>query len=316
MFFLPYVISEVITGIAVLPAAAARTGWSTACSTGGSRASAARTGSATPTIVMLTMFVVISWKYFGFHMILMLAGLQGIPHELEEAAAIDGADALAGLPLRHPAAARADPPGLGLPVDHRRASSCSTSSGRRPGRAGPRVGHDGDLPGRLRLPARSQMGYGSAVGVILFSDLPRLRPALSAVRAAPRHRGRHRRHRRLTMATADDRPGAAEAGVQRRAGARRSALLLRMSPSAGGSSSSRSLYAFLGGFKDNRRSSSAARPLLPDAWVSTTTPTSSTIGTSGGSCSTASRRRVTVALVVSCSATGRLRLRPLRVPRP
>ena len=42
-------------------------------------------------IVMLTMFVVISWKYFGFHMILMLAGLQGIPRELEEAAAIDGA---------------------------------------------------------------------------------------------------------------------------------------------------------------------------------------------------------------------------------
>ncbi len=40
---------------------------------------------------MLAMFFVISWKYFGFHMILLLAGLQGIPHELEEAAAIDGA---------------------------------------------------------------------------------------------------------------------------------------------------------------------------------------------------------------------------------
>ena len=33
----------------------------------------------------------ISWKYFGFHMILYLAGLQQIPRELEEAAAIDGA---------------------------------------------------------------------------------------------------------------------------------------------------------------------------------------------------------------------------------
>ena len=42
-------------------------------------------------IVMLTMFVIITWKYFGFHMILLLAGLQGIPRELEEAAAIDGA---------------------------------------------------------------------------------------------------------------------------------------------------------------------------------------------------------------------------------
>ena len=35
--------------------------------------------------------MIISWKYFGFHMIILLAGLQGIPRELEEAAAIDGA---------------------------------------------------------------------------------------------------------------------------------------------------------------------------------------------------------------------------------
>ena len=40
---------------------------------------------------MFTLFVVISWKYFGFHMILLLAGLQGIPRELEEAPPIDGA---------------------------------------------------------------------------------------------------------------------------------------------------------------------------------------------------------------------------------
>ncbi len=33
----------------------------------------------------------ITWKYFGFHMILYLAGLQQIPRELEEAAALDGA---------------------------------------------------------------------------------------------------------------------------------------------------------------------------------------------------------------------------------
>jgi raffinose/stachyose/melibiose transport system permease protein len=46
---------------------------------------------ADPGIVLYTLFVVISWKYFGFHMILYLAGLQQIPRELEEAAAIDGA---------------------------------------------------------------------------------------------------------------------------------------------------------------------------------------------------------------------------------
>ncbi len=41
--------------------------------------------------MLLALFVIISWKYFGFHMILLLAGLQGIPRELDEAAAVDGA---------------------------------------------------------------------------------------------------------------------------------------------------------------------------------------------------------------------------------
>ena len=40
---------------------------------------------------MYTLFVIISWKYFGFHMIIMLAGLQNIPREVEEAALVDGA---------------------------------------------------------------------------------------------------------------------------------------------------------------------------------------------------------------------------------
>lgn len=35
--------------------------------------------------------VIITWKYIGFAVILFLAGLQGIPEELSEAAAIDGA---------------------------------------------------------------------------------------------------------------------------------------------------------------------------------------------------------------------------------
>jgi raffinose/stachyose/melibiose transport system permease protein len=44
-------------------------------------------------IVLYTMIVVLTWQYFGFAMLLMLAGLQGIPTELREAAAIDGASA-------------------------------------------------------------------------------------------------------------------------------------------------------------------------------------------------------------------------------
>ncbi|MEU8384225.1 sugar ABC transporter permease [Streptosporangium sp. NPDC048865] len=44
-----------------------------------------------PDTVMFSLFLVITWKYFGFHMIIYLAGLQGIPKELSEAARIDGA---------------------------------------------------------------------------------------------------------------------------------------------------------------------------------------------------------------------------------
>ena len=42
-------------------------------------------------IVLYTLFVVLTWKYIGFGIILLLAGLQGIPVELREAAALDGA---------------------------------------------------------------------------------------------------------------------------------------------------------------------------------------------------------------------------------
>jgi raffinose/stachyose/melibiose transport system permease protein len=42
--------------------------------------------------VMACVFVVLTWKYFGLHMLLDMAGLQNIPKEVEEAAMIDGAD--------------------------------------------------------------------------------------------------------------------------------------------------------------------------------------------------------------------------------
>ena len=37
------------------------------------------------------ILVVLVWKYFGFHMMIFIAGIQGIPHETVEAARIDGA---------------------------------------------------------------------------------------------------------------------------------------------------------------------------------------------------------------------------------
>jgi raffinose/stachyose/melibiose transport system permease protein len=45
-------------------------------------------------LVLYTLFVVITWKYLGFGIVLFLAGLQGVPDELHEAAAIDGAGEL------------------------------------------------------------------------------------------------------------------------------------------------------------------------------------------------------------------------------
>ena len=92
IFFAPFVLSEVVTGVVwrqilrpdglvdrVLDdvgAAGLTQGW-----------------LSNPDIVLFSLFFILSWKYFGLHMVLMLAGLQGIPQELREAAAIDGASA-------------------------------------------------------------------------------------------------------------------------------------------------------------------------------------------------------------------------------
>jgi raffinose/stachyose/melibiose transport system permease protein len=40
---------------------------------------------------MLAILIVIVWKYFGFHMMLFIAALQGVDRSLVEAARIDGA---------------------------------------------------------------------------------------------------------------------------------------------------------------------------------------------------------------------------------
>jgi raffinose/stachyose/melibiose transport system permease protein len=90
LFFLPFVVSDVITAIV----------WKLLLQPSGlvdDVLAAARLEGFTQLwladsdVVLYTVFVVISWRYFGFHMILYLAGLQQIPPELEEAAAIDGA---------------------------------------------------------------------------------------------------------------------------------------------------------------------------------------------------------------------------------
>lgn len=46
---------------------------------------------ADPRQVLLSIFVVMVWKFFGFHMVLYTAAIQNIPDEVVEAARIDGA---------------------------------------------------------------------------------------------------------------------------------------------------------------------------------------------------------------------------------
>lgn len=90
LIFVPYIISEVIVGI----------GWGLMLQTSGAvNALLESIGLGAfqadwlsdPNIAIWSLMAIISWKYIGFAVILFLAGLQSIPEELFEAAAIDGA---------------------------------------------------------------------------------------------------------------------------------------------------------------------------------------------------------------------------------
>jgi raffinose/stachyose/melibiose transport system permease protein len=90
LVFLPYVLSEVIAGVAwylILQPAGPLNDIMKSLGLG----HLTQLWLADPNIVLWTMFVIISWKYIGFAIILFLAGLQGVPDELQEAAQIDGA---------------------------------------------------------------------------------------------------------------------------------------------------------------------------------------------------------------------------------
>ena len=90
LIFVPYVISEAVAGI----------GFSLLL--GGQGAFDAlmrdlhlnfldRDWLSDPSVAIWTLMLILTWKYIGYATILFLAGLQGIPVELNEAASIDGA---------------------------------------------------------------------------------------------------------------------------------------------------------------------------------------------------------------------------------
>jgi raffinose/stachyose/melibiose transport system permease protein len=93
IFFMPYVLSEVITAIIWLGL------MNPDPNRGFINALLVLIPGIKPVIflgnmdlVMGSIFMVLTWKYFGLHMLLYLAGLQNIPREIEEAALIDGAN--------------------------------------------------------------------------------------------------------------------------------------------------------------------------------------------------------------------------------
>jgi raffinose/stachyose/melibiose transport system permease protein len=92
LFFAPYVLSEVVTGV-VWRQILRPDGLVDQTMTAVGAEGLIHEWLADPNIVLYSLFFVISWKYFGFHMILLLAGLQQMPKELAEAAIIDGATA-------------------------------------------------------------------------------------------------------------------------------------------------------------------------------------------------------------------------------
>jgi raffinose/stachyose/melibiose transport system permease protein len=94
IFFLPFVLSEVITAIIWVFIFRPDTGLVNVILGAIVPGFEPRGFLGNPETVLYAVFIVITWKYFGFHMILYVAGLQSIPSELEDAARVDGATPL------------------------------------------------------------------------------------------------------------------------------------------------------------------------------------------------------------------------------
>lgn len=88
--FVPYVLAEVIAGLSFKLLLSPRGGINAFLQNIG-LGELAQPWLAQPDTALWVMFIILTWKYLGFAILLMLAGLQGVPDELSEAAALDGA---------------------------------------------------------------------------------------------------------------------------------------------------------------------------------------------------------------------------------
>lgn len=90
-FFLPYVLSEIITGLLWQFIYHPQYGLVKGVFHFFAPGVDAPTLLGNPHTVLGAIMVAIIWKYFGFHMSILIAGLQDINEEVKEAAKIDGA---------------------------------------------------------------------------------------------------------------------------------------------------------------------------------------------------------------------------------
>jgi raffinose/stachyose/melibiose transport system permease protein len=90
IFFMPYILSDVVTGVI----------WQFIYRPDGGLMNTVlqhvipgfqpQVWLADPKIVLLSIFLVMLWKYFGLHLVLYVAAIQNIPDEVIDAARIDG----------------------------------------------------------------------------------------------------------------------------------------------------------------------------------------------------------------------------------
>ncbi|MGY1667423.1 carbohydrate ABC transporter permease [Geodermatophilus sp. SYSU D00696] len=91
IIFVPYVLAEVIAGVVWFQLLQPRSGLLETMLGSVGIPVPEQGFLGTPDLALATVFVVLTWKYLGLAVLLFLAGLQGVPDELSEAAQLDGA---------------------------------------------------------------------------------------------------------------------------------------------------------------------------------------------------------------------------------
>ncbi len=91
LIFVPYVLAEVVAGVVWRQLLVPRYGGIDAIARALHIPTPEQGFLGTPDLALATVIFVLTWKYLGLAVILFLAGLQGVPEDLYEAAQLDGA---------------------------------------------------------------------------------------------------------------------------------------------------------------------------------------------------------------------------------